>query len=154
MDVNKKLQEAGITLPPPAPRQGLYNTAVTCDQHLLYTSGFGPNNEGLPYFEGKLGKEYSVEDGQLAARQCILNLLSFIQQEAGDLNRIKRIVKMLVFVSSADGFYRQPEVANGASELLVDLFGESVGLSARSAIGVYVLPGNIPVEIELLVELN
>lgn len=154
MDVNKKLQEAGILLPPPAERQGLYDTAVTFEGNLLYTSGFGPNNGDLPHYEGKLGKEYSVEEGKAAARQCILNLLSFIKKETGDLNRVKRFIKMLVFVNSEHDFYRQPEVANGASELLVEIFGESVGLSARSAVGVYTLPGNIPVEIELLVELE
>lgn len=154
MDINKKLQENGIFLPPPAARQGVYDTAVTFQNNLLYTSGFGPNNGDLPYFEGKLGREYTIEEGQAAARQCVLNLLSFIQKETGDLNRIKRFVKMLVFVNSEENFYRQPEVANGASELLVEIFGDHAGLSARSAIGVYTLPGNIPVEIELLVELK
>jgi enamine deaminase RidA (YjgF/YER057c/UK114 family) len=96
--------------------------------------------------------EYTVEQGQEAARYCILNLLANLQAKIGDLNRIKRIVKMLCFVAGSDTFYAQPQVANGGSQLLIDIFGTEAGCCARSAIGVNALPGNIPVEIELLVE--
>lgn len=154
MNISERLKELNITLPAPAERAGLYNTSVIFNENLLYTSGFGPNNNGMKHYEGKLGAEYDINEGKTASRQCILNLLSFIQQEVGNLDRIKKVVKMLVFVNSAEGFYRQPEVANGASELLVEVFGEEIGLSARSAVGVYTLPGNIPVEIELVVELK
>ena len=86
--------------------------------------------------------------------RCTLNLLSALKALVGDLDRVKRIVKLLVFVASDDEFYQQPQVANGASQLFVDLFGEEVGLAARSAVGMNVLPGNIPVEVEAVIELK
>ena len=103
---------------------------------------------------GRLGETLTVEQGQHAAYNCMLNLLANLQAVLGDLNRIKRFVKVLAFVNSADSFDCQPLVVNGGSQLLVDLFGEKAGCPARTAIGVNTLPGGIAVEIEVLVEIE
>ena len=99
-----------------------------------------------------MGVELTLEQGQHAAYNCMLNLLANLQDYLGDLNRIKKCVKVLGFVASADDFTQQPQVINGGSNLLRDLLGEEKGLPARTAMGVNVCPGNIPVEIEMLVE--
>ena len=96
----------------------------------------------------------TVEQGQTAARNCMLNVLSVLHSEIGDLNRVANVVKILTFVSSGEDFFDQPQVANGGSGLLLELFGESVGLPSRSAVGVSVLPGDISVETEALFEVR
>ena len=154
MDVYQNLKDAGIILPPAPPLGGVYTPAREFGTNLCYVSGAGPNVEGKPQWAGKLGSTYTLEQGQEAARDAIKNALSVLHNNLGDLNKIKKFVKILAFVASADDFFRQPEVANGASQLLVDIFGEEIGRAARSAIGVNVLPGNIPFEIEFLVELT
>ena len=103
---------------------------------------------------GHLGEEVSIEEGQSAAANCILNILAAFKRDHGDLDRIRSFVKLLVLVSSENTFYDQPKVADGATSLLAEIFGEEAGLPARSAIGVNVLPGNIPVEIEALIEIE
>jgi len=152
MSTYAKLKELGIELPPPPPLGGLYKPVKKVG-NLLYVSGQGPTLHGIPQVSGKVGAERTLEDGQRAARLCVLNALSVLHQYLGDLNKIKSIVKLLVFVQSAPGFNRQPEVANGASQLLVDIFGEERGLGARSAIGANELPGDISVEIEFIFEI-
>lgn len=154
MDVYENLRRLGVTLPAPIPAQGIYAPIVKFGDDLLYGSGMGPNQEGLPHYQGKLGREYTVLQGQAISRQAALNVLANLQREVGDLNRVKRFVKILVFVNSAEDFCDQPAVANGASALLRDVFGPEAGLPARSAVGVNVLPGDIPVEIEWLAELK
>lgn len=151
MDVYAKMKEIGIALPTPPAKGGLYTPVVEFGDHLLYCSGCGPQLEGAS-IEGKLGRDLTVEQGQEAARRCMLNLLANLDAKLGDLNRIKRFVKVLAFVNSADDFAQQPQVVNGGSQLLMDLFGEERGLPARTAIGVNATPGNIAVEIELLAE--
>ena len=151
MDVYAKMKEMGIALPTPPAKGGLYTPVVEFGDHLLYCSGCGPQLEGTSV-EGKLGRDLTVEQGQEAARRCMLNLLANLDAKLGDLNRIKRFVKVLAFVNSADDFAQQPQVVNGGSQLLLDLFGEERGLPARTAIGVNATPGNIAVEIEVLVE--
>jgi len=153
MDIYKKLDELEIKLPPPPPLGGIYKPVKQAG-NLLYVSGQGPMENGVPLVTGKVGRECSIQDGQYAARLCGLNALSILHHYLGDLNKIKSVVKLLVFVASADGFTRQPEVANGASQLLLELFGEELGVGARSAIGVYELPVGITVEIEFIFELN
>lgn len=154
MDVNQRLEELGIVLPEVPARAGLYVQVKEFGEKLVYVSGCGPDLGGVEELKGKLGSETSIEKGQLAARNCMINALAILKKNLGDLNRVKSIVKMLAFVASADDFYSQPLVANGASQLLVDVFGQEAGCPSRSAIGVNVLPGNIPVEVELLVELK
>jgi len=151
-NIYDKLKSLGLTLPEPPQKAGLYTQCIEFGKNLVYVSGCGPDLNGVEKLKGKLG-ELSIEEGQEAAKCCALNVLAILHRDLGDLNRIKRFVKSLSFVASTNDFYFQPKVANGASCLLIELFGEEKGCSARSAIGVNVLPGNIPVEIEYLIEL-
>lgn len=154
MRIAEKLRMLEIELPTCPCRAGLYTQCRFFGDGLAYVSGCGPDFPGRMFPTGKLGQNISIEEGQLAARNCMLNALSILQRELGDLDRVQSMVKMLAFVASDDEFYQQPVVANGASQLLVDVFGETIGCPARSAIGVNVLPGNIPVEIELLLRVR
>ncbi|MBA2943501.1 RidA family protein [Paenibacillus sp. CGMCC 1.16610] len=151
-NIEQRLQELGITLPPsPEPRF----TYIPCNQtgNLIYLSGQDCRINGELMYEGKLGREVTIEQGQAAARQTIINCLAVMKGYLGDLDRVVKIVKMLAFVNSAPGFGDQPYVINGASDLLVDVFGEK-GKHARSAIGTSDLPFHTPVEIELIVEVR
>ncbi len=148
MDVYDVMRQKGITLPEPPPRGGLY-APCRISGGMAYVSGCGCVIGGCEA-AGKLGRDYTVEQGKAFARNCMLNILAVLQREIGDLNRVKSVVKMLAFVASDDAFFLQPQVANGASELLGEIFGPEVGIPARSAIGVNVLPGNLPVEIEAI----
>ena len=150
-NVYDKLKEMNLTLPTPPAKGGLYTPVMEFGDHLLYCSGCGPQINGTS-INGKLGKDLTVEQGQEAALRCMLNLLANLDAKLGDLNRIKRFVKVLAFVNSADDFTQQPQVVNGGSQLLLDLYGEERGLPARTAMGVNATPGNISVEIELLAE--
>jgi len=154
MCVYERLKELSITLPQPPPEMGMYVLTREFGTNLLYTSGFGPIVNGKPAVTGKLGKELSLEQGQEAARITMLNILSAVHAKTGDLNKIARIVKILGFIACSDEFYDHPKVLNGASKVLADIFGEKVGIGARSAIGTNVLPSNIPVEIEVIFELQ
>lgn len=123
--------------------------------NLLFVSGNGPlDNQGKPIITGRLGENLTVEEGYEAAKLAGLNLLARIKEEIGDLNKVKQIVKVLGFVSSADNFHEQPAVMHGFTDLMGDVFGDEVGFHARSAIGTNTLPMNIPVEIEMIIELN
>jgi len=153
-DLEAALEKYGLTMPDPPKKGGIYESIKEFGTNFCYLSGSTPTFNGELRYAGKLGKEISVEQGQDASRLCALNLLAHLKAKYGSLEKIKRIVKMLAFVAGTDSFFEQPKVVNGASQLLVDVFGEEAGLCARSAIGVNVLPGNAPVEIELLVELN
>jgi len=154
MDVYERIKELGITLPPPPKPGGIYFQTKEFGNSLCYVSGTGPEIPGGKIFNGKVGAEYTLEEGRDAARCTALNVLSVLHNNIGDLNKVKSIAKLLCYVACADDFYRQPEVANGASQLLIDVFGESIGKATRSAIGVYALPGNIPFEMEVLIELK
>ena len=153
MDVEKRLEELGYSLPVAPEESGNYISLKEFCGSLVYVSGTGGDS---PTFSmtGTVGKDLTIEQGYQAAAACVLNILAAFKQKYGSLNRIKSFVKLLVFVDSSSDFYLQPKVANGASDLLVQLFGESVGKPARSAIGVSVLPDHIPVEIECIIELN
>ncbi len=152
MDVYENLEKMGLVLPSPPQAGGKYVPTKKIG-NLVYTSGQGPTVDGKPVVTGKLGGELSIEDGYEAARVCMLNVLSVLQDQIGDLNTVKNVVKVLGFVASASGFNAQPEVINGGSQLLIDVFGEK-GKHARSAIGTNELPGNIPVEIEVIFEVT
>lgn len=152
-NVYDRLREMGVTLPTPPARGGLYTPVMEFGGKLLYCSGCGPQIDGTS-IEGKLGRDLTVEQGQQAAYRCMLNLLANLEAKLGDLNRIKRFVKVLAFVNSTDDFAMQPMVVNGGSQLLLDLFGEEAGLPARTAIGTNATPGNIACEIEMLVEVE
>lgn len=154
MNVYEKLKEMNITLPAPPPKGGVYTPVQEFGNNLLYCSGCGPDLGNGTNIVGKLGRDLSLEQGQEAAKNCMLNLLANLHEKLGDLNRIKRFVKVLAFVNSADDFGQHPQVVNGGSNLLFELFGEEKGLPARSAIGVNALPGGIACEIEVLVEVE
>ncbi len=151
MSIYNKLNELGIKLPPAPAKGGIYRPVAEFN-NMAYCSGCGPDLDGVLFKKGKLGKEITIEEGQEAARACMLNLLSAIDANVG-LDRVKNFTKMLAFVASDNEFYDQPMVANGATELISKIFGADK-LPSRSAIGVNVLPGNIPVEIELMFELH
>ncbi|MFK7696216.1 RidA family protein [Paenibacillus sp. HJGM_3] len=151
--IEKRLEELGLVLPPPPPARFTY---VPCNRtgNLIYLSGQDCRDaNGVLIYEGKLGREITIEQGQEAARQTILNCIAVMKGYLGDLDRVVRIVKLLGFVNSAPGFADQPIVMNGASNLLVDIFGES-GKHARSAIGTSELPFHTPVEIEIIAEIR
>ncbi|MBA3790299.1 MAG: RidA family protein [Rubrobacter sp.] len=147
-----RLRDLGYELPPVATPAGSYVPA-TRSGNLIFTAGQLPLKDGNLAFTGKVGDTVSVDDAKEAARICALNALAAVSAEAGGLNGISRIVKVTGYVASAPGFNGQPEVLNGASELLGDVFGES-GLHARSAVGVAELPLNASVEVEIVVEVG
>ena len=151
MNIYDRLDELNLTLPKAPEPAGLYITSQTTG-NLLYTSGQDCRAENGEFpFTGKVGVDLSVEEGYEAARLTALNCLSVIEKELGDLNRVKKIVKLLCFVTSKDDFIEQPSVMNGASQLLIDVFGD-VGKHARTAVSAPSLPFNIPLEIEMIVE--
>ena len=143
----QRLEELGLELPaPPAAVARFVNVVRVGD--LLFTAGHGPVRDGEFPFTGKLGAGVDVETGRRAAELTILNVLASVRLEVGELSRISRVVKLLVMVNSAPDFAQQPAVANGASDLIVEAFGEEVGAHARSAVGMAALPFDISVEIE------
>ena len=152
MSYETKLKELGLTLPAPPKPVANYVPAVRAG-NLLFLSGVLPSREGQLVMTGKLGENLTVQQGVEAARMAVLNGLSIVRSEAGLLDRVKRIVKMVGYIASAPGFTDQPQVLNGASDLLVSLFGEA-GRHARVAVGAAELPRMAPVEIELIVELH
>ena len=150
--IENRLEALGIKLPEPPERAGLYMQTKGFED-VLCVSGCWPDLPGEPFPKGKLG-EMTIEEGQKAAANCMLNALAILKRDLGTLDRVKSVIKMLAFVASGNDFYEQPAVANGASRLLIDIFGEGAGCPSRSAIGVNVLPGNIPVEVELMVQID
>lgn len=152
MNVEEKLAQMGLTLPPPGPPAGNYIGAVRVD-NLLFVSGHGPRGADGKYITGKVGRDLTTEQAYEAAKIVMLNCLTSAKRELGDLNRIKRIVKLLGMVNCTEDFTEHPKVINGASDLLVELYGEH-GRHARSAVGMQQLPMNIPVEVEMIVEVS
>lgn len=152
MTPEEKLAELGIELPPVNPAVGSYVGAVSVG-NLVFVSGHGPYLDGEFVYKGKLGREVDVPTGQAAARLTIVNLLASLKAEIGELDRVRRVVKLLVLVNSDPEFGEQPTVANGASDLLVEVFGAARGPHARSAVGMGALPFAIPVEIEAIFEI-
>ncbi len=151
-NVENKLKELGITLMEPTKPMANYVKAVRTG-NLIYLAGHGPSKADGTYITGKVGKDLTVEQGAEAARQTGIALLSTLKAEIGDLNKVKRIVKVLGMVNCSEGFTEQPKVINGFSDLMVQVFGEK-GKHARSAVGMYALPQNIAVEIEMIVEVE
>lgn len=142
-----KLEELGLTLAPVRMAVGNYVSCVRTGS-LLFTSG-----QGVDQYHGKLGRELTIEEGYLAAQQSMLNLLSVVKQELGELSRVKRVVKILGMVNCTEDFTATPQVMNGASDLLVQVFGEK-GKHARSAVGMAQLPNNTAIEIEMILEIE
>jgi len=147
--IEARLQELGLKLPSVPVPVAEYVPAKRVGD-FVYVSGQGPILEGRPVYVGRVGAELSLEDGYKAAQICALNCLAAVKAVVGSLDRVAEVVQVRGFVSSAPDFFDQPKVLNGASELLVRLFGDR-GRHARAALGTSVLPGNIPVEMEMVV---
>lgn len=153
MGADARLKEQNITLPAPATPVANYVGAVRVG-NLLFLSGHGPIRDGRPATRGKLGRELSVDQGYQIAREVGLSLLATTRAALGSLDRVKRVVKVLGMVNSAEGFGDQPRVINGFSDLMVEVFGDAIGKHARSAVGMAELPMGIPVEIEMILEVE
>lgn len=148
----KRIEELGLVLPTaPAPMAN-YVTARKVG-NLLFFSGAGPFQDGKPVIFGKVGVELTQEEGYQAARLTGLNLIAQLKKELGDLDRVKQFVKVQAFVASAPDFTAQPAVMNGVSDLFAEVFGEK-GKHARTAVAVPQLPFNIPIEVEMIVEVE
>ena len=150
--VEEIIKELGLELPPAPPSGGIYHPVLISGNH-LYVSGQGPVQSNKELIKGKVGKDLSLEEGQLAARQVGLTMLSTIKAQLGDLGKIKRLIKTLGMVNCFPEYEHHPQTINGFSQLMVDVFGEEKGRGARSAVGMS-LPGNIAVEVECIFELH
>ncbi len=154
MGAEATLKAKNITLPTPSRPMANYVSAVRTG-NLLFLAGHGPvRTEGKPSARGKLGKDLSTEQGYQVAREVGLSLLASTRSSLGSLDKVKRVVKVLGMVNSAEGFQEQPKVINGFSDLMVEVFGEAIGKHARSAVGMAELPMGIPVEIEMILEVE
>ncbi|MBI1768512.1 MAG: RidA family protein [Bacteroidetes bacterium] len=152
IDFDKKLKELGIELYPPTKPMANYVKVVRTG-NLLFFAGHGPTKADNSNITGKVGKDLTLEQGYEAAKQTGIALLSTLKAEVGDLNKVKRVVKVLGMVNCTENFTDQPKVINGFSDMMVSVFGEK-GKHARSAVGMYMLPLNIAVEIEMIVEVE
>jgi enamine deaminase RidA (YjgF/YER057c/UK114 family) len=150
--VEDRLRELGIELPPVATPVASYVPVVVAGG-LAFVAGQVPLEDGQPMAIGRLGDELTTDEGAFWARRCALQILAALRAELGSLDRIRRIAKVTVWVASSDTFTEQPKVANGASDLLVEVFGDP-GKHARAAVAAPVLPLNAPVEVELIAELG
>lgn len=148
----ERLAALGLTVPDVVPPLAAYVPAVTSGNY-VFTAGQLPMLAGALIAEGRLGAEVSNEVGVQCAQQCALNAIAAIKSQIGDLARVARIVKVVVFVASTDNFFAQPAIANGASALFGEVFGDA-GVHARSAVGVSALPLNAPVEVEVIAEIT
>lgn len=152
MGAEQKLKELGLVLPQPPTPVANYVRAVKTG-NLLFVSGHGPYNDGKTKVSGKVGRELTLDEGYQAARNVALNCLATIKATIGDLDKVKRIVKLLGMVNCTDDFKDHPKVINGCSDLLVTIF-DDVGKHARSAVGMQALPNQIPIEIEMILEIS
>ncbi|HEX7372157.1 MAG TPA: RidA family protein [Thermodesulfobacteriota bacterium] len=152
MSAEKKLKDLEITLPTPPQPIANYVRAVRVG-NLLFVSGHGPYHDGKIKISGKVGKELTIDEGYQVARNVGVNCLASVKAAMGDLDKVKRVVKLLGMVQCTEDFKDQPKVINGCSDLLVEVFGE-IGKHARSAVGMQALPNGIPVEIEMILEVG
>lgn len=151
-NIDTRLAELGITLPAPPKPMATYSTAVRLGD-LLYVSGSGPLRADGSYVTGRLGDDLDVAGGQAAAKLCALAMLATVRAQAGSLDRVARLVKVLGFVNATAEFGDHPKVMNGFSDFMVELFGDA-GLGARSAVGAPSLPSGIAVEVEAIWQLR
>lgn len=150
--IEEKIEALGLELPPAPASLGIYYPVVITGKY-LYVSGQGPMQSNGELIRGKVGKDLTLEEGQEAARQVGLTMLSTIKAQIGDLGKIKRLIKTLGMVNCYPEFEQHPQTINGFSQLIVDLLGEEHGKGARSAVGMS-LPNNIAVEVEAIFELH
>jgi len=153
MPVEQRLKELGLELPPPPPPAGNYVPGVISG-NLLFMSGCGPRRADGGYLKGKVGAELSLEQGYESARRVALNMLANIKLVLGSLDRVERVVKTLGMVNCTPEFGDTPKVINGFSDLFVELLGAERGRGARSAVGMMALPAQIPVEVEMVLEIR
>ena len=153
MLIEKKIEESRVRLPEVTANTRMPLIPGVKVGNLLYCSGRGPDSDPENLWKGKVGREYSTEEGYAAARWCAVGLLAQARAVLGDLDRIKRVVKVLGMVNCTPNFEDQPQVINGASDFLVEIFGEG-GRHARSAVGMSSLPSGIPVEVEVIFEVD
>lgn len=151
-DAEQKLKEKGIVLTPPSKPVANYVNAVRVG-NLVYLAGKGPKRPDGTDITGKVGRDLTIEQGYEAARTVAVQHLAVLKAELGSLNKVKRIVKVLGMVNCESNFTDQPKVVNGYSDVMVEIFGEK-GKHARSAVGMYALPNNIAVEVEVIVEVE
>lgn len=151
-DPEARLRSLGIELGDPAAPVANYVHAVTTG-NLVFLAGHGPTQADGTFVTGKVGSDLTIEQGYEAARLTAVTLLTSLKQEIGDLGRVRRIVRLFGMVNAVEGFGEQPEVINGASDFLIEVFGDR-GRHARAAVGMSSLPRNIPVEIEMVVEID
>ena len=149
----KRVQELHLTLPPAPKPIAVYKPAVKVG-NLLYVSGHGPLKTDKTLITGRVGQNLTLEEGKEAARQTGLAILATLRDTLGSLDKVKRLIKTFGMVNCTDDFIDQPKVINGFSELMKEVFGEDAGVGARSAVGHNSLPGNIPVEIECILEVE
>jgi enamine deaminase RidA (YjgF/YER057c/UK114 family) len=152
MKIEKRLEELNLTLPELPTPVANYVPAVRTG-NLLFVSGHGPGRGEGKLYKGKVGDDLTIEDGYQSARQTALCLISTIKGAIGDLDKVKQFVKAVGFVNCTEDFMDQPKVVNGASDLFVEVFGDK-GKHARAAVGMQQLPGGIPVEVEVIVEVE
>lgn len=151
-DAENRITELGIQLPEASSPVANYVNAVRTG-NLLFLSGKGPNLPEGGYVTGKVGQDLTIEEGRAAARLVGISQLAVLKSELGDLNKVKRVIKVLGMVNCSPDFTEQPQVINGFSDLMVEVFGDK-GKHTRSAVGMNALPSNIAVEIELIVEIE
>lgn len=152
MQPEARLLQLGHKLPPASKPLATYRIAVRSG-NFLFVSGMGPMKDGKPVVTGKLGRNVSLKQGYEAAQLACLHALAVARQELGSLAHVRQVVRATIYVASTGDFTQQPAVANGATDLLKEVFGE-MGLPARAAVGVNVLPLDIPVEVELQLEVG
>lgn len=150
---DQNFEKTGLTLPPAPAPIGVYKPYLI-DGKYLYVSGHGPVQNNKELIKGRIGKEIDMEQGKIAAQQVGLTILSTIKTNFGSLNKVKRVIKVLGMVNCTPDFEKHPYVINGCSELFAKIWGTENGIGVRSAIGFGSLPDNIPVEIEVLFELQ
>ncbi len=154
-DFEARARELGLDLTAPSAPMAIYRPAVRTGNLVFVSGQVNMDASGNLTVKGKLGREVSVEEGRVASRQAAINCLKAVRAAVGgDLNRVVQLVRTVGFVASAEGFNDQPQVINGASELLRDLFGEGPGVGARLAVGLFELPIAAPVEIEMIFEVR
>jgi enamine deaminase RidA (YjgF/YER057c/UK114 family) len=149
---NEKISQLKLELPPAPAPLGVYKPFLIVGR-LVYVSGHGPIMSDGNLIKGRVGKDMDQEEGKAAARQVGLAILATLKTNLGNLNRIKRVIKVLGMVNSTEDFTKHPYVINGCSEVFAEVFGEENGVGVRSAVGMGSLPDNIPVEIEAVFEL-
>ena len=153
MSAEARIQELGLELPPPPKPGGVYKPVVIVG-NLAYVSGHGPLKADGTMITGRVGVDTDLEGGYASARQTGLAILSTLRSQLGSLDRVKRVIKTLGMVNASADFGQHPQVINGFSELMRDVFGEENGVGARSAVGMGSLPGNITTEVEVILELQ